>query len=401
MSATPLPTGLYVHYPFCIRKCPYCDFFSKPEGACRARDLKYLKALCDDFDSQEALLNGRRIMSVYLGGGTPSLCDPDIIARLIEHVRPHLEEGCEISMEANPGTTTRGKLRDFREAGVNRLSLGVQSFDSRMLRALGRIHDGAQARSAVEDALWAGFSNLNLDIMHGLPGQDPDMALSDLRIACSYPATHLSWYELTIEEGTRFGEHPPELPDEDDLAAIEDRGFSLLASSGFERYEVSAFARNGIKCLHNRNYWLFGDYLGIGAGASGKVFIDGRTLRRACPEDPQAFVEGRRGEYQEVPGQEIPFEYMLNRLRLYGDAGAPEYEKATGLPFETIRAGLEEAARLGCIELEGTTYRLTAFGRLMLNDVLELFLSEAPFNQIDHQQDQDQQGPEGRTGRGR
>jgi putative oxygen-independent coproporphyrinogen III oxidase len=396
MSLTPLPAGLYVHYPFCVRKCPYCDFFSLPEGPCRSRDRAYLKALCDDFDNQLGYLNGRKLQSVYLGGGTPSLCDPEFTGMLIEHVRPHLSDGCEISMEANPGTTDRAKLEDFLEAGVNRLSLGVQSFDDRMLKALGRIHNGAQARRAVEDALEAGFTNLNLDIMHGLPGQDPEMALSDLRTACSYPATHLSWYELTIEEGTRFGEHPPKLPDEDDLADIEEKGFPFLASSGFERYEVSAFARNGIKCLHNCNYWLFGDYLGIGAGASGKVFVDGRTLRRACPEDPQAFVEGRRGDYEEVPARELPFEFMLNRLRLYGDVGAPEFEKSTGLPFETIRAELEKAAELKCIELEGRTFRLTAFGRLMLNDVLELFLSEAPSHQIDHQQDQNREGPEGR-----
>lgn len=397
---TPLPASLYVHYPFCVRKCPYCDFFSKPQGACRSRDMRYARALCDDFDSQLALLNGRRLQSVYLGGGTPSLCDPDVIGMLISHIRPHLAEGCEISMEANPGTTDRGRLEGYLGAGVNRLSIGVQSFDDRMLKALGRIHSAAQARKAVEDALRAGFSNLNLDIMHGLPGQDPQMALSDLRAACSYPITHLSWYELTIEEGTRFGEHPPALPCDDDLEAIEDQGFAFLASCGFERYEVSAFARNGIKCLHNCNYWLFGDYLGIGAGASGKVFMDGRTLRRACPEDPQAFVEGRRGEYQEVPSQEIPFEYMLNRLRLYGDVGAAEYENATALPFETIKAGLEEASRLNCVELEGRTFKLTAFGRLMLNDVLELFLSEAPSHQIDHREDQDRKGPEGRTGRG-
>lgn len=397
---TPLPIGLYVHYPFCVRKCPYCDFFSKAEGAFRKRDLRYMKALCEDFDSSLYHLNGRKLQSVYLGGGTPSLCDPDITGMLIEHLRPHLAEGCEISMEANPGTTDRKRLEGFRDAGVNRLSIGAQSFDTRMLKALGRIHDGAQARAAVEDALASGFSNINLDIMHGLPGQDARMALSDLEIACSYPITHLSWYELTIEEGTRFGDRPPALPGEDELYAIEEQGFPFLLSSGFERYEVSAFARNGLKCLHNCNYWLFGDYLGIGAGASGKVFIDGRTLRRACPEDPQAFVEGRRGEYQEVPGHEIPFEYMLNRLRLYQDAGAPEYENATGLPFETIRAGLEEAARLNCVEMEGNSFRLTAFGRLMLNDVLELFLSEAPSHQIDHRQDQDRQGPEGRAGRG-
>lgn len=378
MSFTPLDLSLYVHYPFCVRKCPYCDFFSKARGACRERDLRYLKALCDDFDDQLTYINGRRIKSVYFGGGTPSLCDPDLIGAFLEHIKAYLTPSCEISMEANPGTTERSRFEGYLDAGINRLSIGVQSFDDGMLKKIGRIHTGAQAMSAVEEALGSGFRNVNLDIMHGLPGQSAAMALNDLKIAFSYDITHLSWYELTIEEGTAFGRKPPCLPSEKTLSETEKRGFSYLRSHGFERYEVSAFARNGIKCVHNCNYWLFGDYLGIGAGASGKIFMDGRTLRRACPEDPEAFIEGRRGEYLEVPADEIPFEYMLNRLRLYGSIGTAEFERSTGLSFETIRVKLAKAEELKCVELGNGKYTLTDFGRRMLNDVLELFLSETP-----------------------
>ncbi len=374
MSDTPLPLALYVHYPWCVRKCPYCDFFSKACGRDRSRDERYFRALLEDYEAQRRYLCGRKILSVYFGGGTPSLCPPDLIGDFLSKIRPDLTADCEISMEANPGTVDKKSLELFKQAGVNRLSLGVQSFDDESLKALGRIHDGAQARQALEAAFAAGFLNVNCDIMHGLPGQDVRRALDDLKIACSYPLTHLSWYELTLEEGTPFGFRPPVLPDEDTLADIEELGFLVMSDHGFAHYEVSAFARNGLKCAHNLNYWRFGDYLGLGAGASGKVFFKGRTLRRACPEDPEAYIQGSRGAYHETAKHSLPFEFMLNRLRLFEDFKKSDFEKAAALPFFAVEGTLRQCEEEGLITLHEDSVAVTAFGRRMLNDVLEKFL---------------------------
>lgn len=372
---TPLPVSLYAHYPWCVRKCPYCDFNSYGQGSDAARDARYFSVLAEDFRLSLSYLNGRKLVSVYFGGGTPSLASPEALGKFIELIGPSLGEGCEISMEANPGTVDEDRLRDFRGAGVNRLSLGIQSFNDRCLKALGRIHSASEARDAVEAALKAGFENVNLDLMHGLPHQSPGDALSDLKIACSYPVTHLSWYELTLEEGTVFGRHPPRaLPDEDSLAEIEERGFEYLADSGFARYEISAFARNGRCCVHNRNYWMFHDYLGLGAGGCGKIFADGVTLRRACPEDPVEYLKGNFGEWTRVPPEDLPFEFALNRLRIFGAIGKDEFTETTGLEFARLEDKLARARDMGLLTLAADAYELTARGRLMLNDILELFL---------------------------
>lgn len=373
-ASTPLDLALYVHYPWCVRKCPYCDFSSFGKGADKERDKRYFAALLKDFNLQSEFINGRKFVSVYFGGGTPSLCPPVLMADFLEQLKPYLAENCEISMEANPGTVDRAVFRDFYQAGVNRLSIGVQSFDDRALAKLGRIHRSKEAFSAVEQALKAGFSNINIDLMHALPGQSSDAALADLKKACSLDITHLSWYELTIEEGTVFGRHPPKLPDEDTMVDEEERGFAYLSEQGFERYEVSAFAKNNLKCVHNRNYWLFNDYLGIGAGACGKIFKAGITKRRSCPEDPELYISGDYGKYQSVDINDLPFEYVLNRLRLYGRVEDYEFTKTTALPYECLKKRLESAQNDGLLKLDAHGFELTHLGRRMLNDILELFL---------------------------
>ena len=373
-ASTPLDLALYIHYPWCVRKCPYCDFSSFGKGADKERDKRYFAALLKDFNLQSEFINGRKFVSVYFGGGTPSLCPPVLMADFLEQLKPYLAENCEISMEANPGTVDRAVFRDFYQAGVNRLSIGVQSFDDRALAKLGRIHRSKEAFSAVEQALKAGFSNINIDLMHALPGQSSDAALADLKKACSLDITHLSWYELTIEEGTVFGRHPPKLPDEDTMVDEEERGFAYLSEQGFERYEVSAFAKNNLKCVHNRNYWLFNDYLGIGAGACGKIFKAGITKRRSCPEDPELYISGDYGKYQSVDINDLPFEYVLNRLRLYGRVEDYEFTKTTALPYECLKKRLESAQNDGLLKLDAHGFELTHLGRRMLNDILELFL---------------------------
>ena len=373
-ASTPLDLALYIHYPWCVRKCPYCDFSSFGKGADNERDKRYFAALLKDFNLQSEFINGRKFVSVYFGGGTPSLCPPVLMAGFLEQLKPYLAENCEISMEANPGTVDKAVFRDFYQAGVNRLSIGVQSFDDRALAKLGRIHRSKEAYSAVEQALKAGFSNINIDLMHALPGQSSDAALADLKKACSLDITHLSWYELTIEEGTVFGRHPPKLPDEDTMVDEEERGFAYLSEQGFERYEVSAFAKNNLKCVHNRNYWLFNDYLGIGAGACGKIFIAGITKRRSCPEDPELYISGDYGKYQSVDINDLPFEYVLNRLRLYGRVEDYEFTKTTALPYECLKKRLESAQNDGLLKLDAHGFELTHLGRRMLNDILELFL---------------------------
>ncbi len=373
-DSTPLDLALYVHYPWCVRKCPYCDFSSFGKGADKDRDELYFAALLKDFNLQKEYVNGRKFVSVYFGGGTPSLCPPALMADFLEQIKPCLAKNCEISMEANPGTVDGEILKEFYQAGINRLSLGVQSFDDHSLARLGRIHSSKEAFFAVEQALNAGFSNINVDLMHALPGQSSDEALTDLKKACALGITHLSWYELTIEEGTAFGRHPPKLPDEDTMADEEERGFAYLSEQGFERYEVSAFAKKDLKCVHNRNYWLFNDYLGLGAGACGKIFKEGSTKRRSCPEDPELYMSGNFGEYQSVDANDLPFEYALNRLRLYGRVENFEFTKTTGLPYACLKKRLESAQNDGLLKFDAHGFELTHLGRRMLNDILELFL---------------------------
>ncbi|MGN0915587.1 MAG: radical SAM family heme chaperone HemW [Succinivibrio sp.] len=369
------PVGLYIHYPWCIRKCPYCDFnsYRKDKDCC---DKTYADTLIKDFKDSLTYLEGRKFISVYLGGGTPSLFPPAFLERLFKEIRPYVGDNAEISMEANPGTVTYELLKEYRDLGVNRLSLGIQSFNDNSLRALGRIHNGAEALRAVDAVHKAGFDNFNLDIMHGLPGQSLGMALDDLKKAVDSGATHLSWYELTLEEDTAFGANPPDLPDEDELSSIEMSGFDYLESNGFKRYEISGFSK-GKPCVHNLNYWYFGDYIGIGAGAHSKVFTDSKTRRRAHAQDVSDYInEVMVGDcsFDTVSEADIPFEFMLNRLRVFNEIGFDEFEKTTALPFSLVKDKILKAETKGLIKTGNDSYQLTSLGKWMVNDILEDFL---------------------------
>ena len=371
-----LPVSLYIHYPWCIRKCPYCDFNSYPKNKSVCTDESYLNALILDFKQNINLISNRKFNAVYFGGGTPSLFSPKLMEKLMHEISPYCEENCEISMEANPGTVSLETLKDYRSLGVNRISLGVQSFDDRELKLLGRIHDSKAAIEACNNVIKAGFDNFNIDIMHGLPEQTTQKALADIKIAASLGCNHLSWYELTLEEDTYFGSHPPKLPNEDNLADIEEQGFVLLKELGFNRYEVSGYTKDR-RCQNNLNYWFFYDYLGIGAGAHSKIKIGDKTCRRGNPQDPSSYIEevkNKKNNFFEVKKSDLPFEFMLNRLRVFDETKYDEFENTTRLNFSTVKDKLEKAKDDGLLQFSDTGYALTDKGRWMLNDILELFL---------------------------
>ncbi len=398
-----VPLSVYVHYPFCKRKCPYCDFNSYPKNkpGLRGGDGRYTKALAQELnlllERYAPLIEQRPIISLFLGGGTPSLWDLEQLADFLTLLREKLSfaPDAEWSMEVNPGTAVnQAYFKELLSLGINRLSIGVQSFDDSCLKALGRIHDGTQAERSAAAAREAGFERLNLDIMHGLPGQDVSLALADLDKAARY-ATHLSWYELTLEEDCYFGKHPPRLPDEQELEQMEQAGFDRLEQHGFRRYEISAFTRER-HCVHNENYWRFGDYLGLGAGAHSKLTARGsagkadgnrqgrqvKVWRRANAALPEAYVEqlaAGGAPYQQVDPEDLPFEFMLNRLRLFEPVAVADFEALTGLNFAlAVRDKLQQAQGFGLIEFaqDGQSFSVTSKGRLMLNSVLELFLDE-------------------------
>lgn len=371
-----LPVSLYIHYPWCIRKCPYCDFNSYPKNKSVCTDESYLNALILDFMQNINLISNRKFNAVYFGGGTPSLFSPKLMEKLMHEISPYCEENCEISMEANPGTVSLETLKDYRSLGVNRISLGVQSFDDRELKLLGRIHDSKAAIEACNNVIKAGFDNFNIDIMHGLPEQTTQKALADIKIAASLGCNHLSWYELTLEEDTYFGSHPPKLPNEDNLADIEDQGFVLLKELGFNRYEVSGYTKDR-RCQNNLNYWFFYDYFGIGAGAHSKIQIGDKTCRRGNPQKPSSYIEevkNKKNNFFEVKKSDLPFEFMLNRLRVFDETKYDEFENTTRLNFSTVKDKLEKAKGEGLLRFSDTGYALTDKGRWMLNDILELFL---------------------------
>lgn len=371
-----LPVSLYIHYPWCIRKCPYCDFNSYPKNKSVCTDESYLNALILDFKQNINLISNRKFNAVYFGGGTPSLFSPKLMEKLMHEISPYCEENCEISMEANPGTVSLETLKDYRSLGVNRISLGVQSFDDRELKLLGRIHDSKAAIEACNNVIKAGFDNFNIDIMHGLPEQTTQKALADIKIAASLGCNHLSWYELTLEEDTYFGSHPPKLPNEDNLADIEDQGFVLLKELGFNRYEVSGYTKDR-RCQNNLNYWFFYDYFGIGAGAHSKIQIGDKTCRRGNPQKPSSYIEevkNKKNNFFEVKKSDLPFEFMLNRLRVFDETKYDEFENTTKLNFSTVKDKLEKAKGEGLLRFSDTGYALTDKGRWMLNDILELFL---------------------------
>lgn len=379
------PLSLYVHLPWCVRKCPYCDFNSHVAGHHMDRD-RYVAALVRDLGAEAEVAAGRRIETVFLGGGTPSLFSPGQIDRLLSTVRAvfSVAEDAEVTLEANPGTVERGRLADYRAAGVNRLSLGVQSFDDEALRRLGRIHGAADVYRAWREAARARFDAVNLDIMYALPGQTAELAAADLERAAVLGPQHLSWYHLTLEPNTRFyAEPPPDLPDEDTTLEIERRGGELLAASGYERYEVSAFARPGFRCRHNLNYWRFGDYLGIGAGAHGKLTSpDGAVRRRLKPAHPRLYMErveaGGLDPGSRIGEADLAFEYMLNVLRLAEGFTEAEFTARTGLPFAAAAPGMAEARRLGLLrQRPAGRWRPSRRGRRFLNDLQALFLPQA------------------------
>ncbi|HEX6363547.1 MAG TPA: radical SAM family heme chaperone HemW [Albitalea sp.] len=373
------PLSLYVHLPWCLRKCPYCDFNSH-EAAAGVPEARYLEALRADLEASLPFVWGRRVSSVFIGGGTPSLFPPEAIDALLTDVRARLplDPGCEITLEANPGTFERDRFRGYRQAGVTRLSVGVQSFDDARLQAIGRVHDAAQAHAALAEARRA-FETFNVDLMYALPGQTLEALDADLDAALAYAPPHLSIYHLTVEPNTFFARHPPALPDEDTAAAMLDRIVERTSAAGLARYEVSAFARPGHRCVHNLNYWQFGDYLGIGAGAHGKLTFPHRIVRQVRYRDParymaQALAGAPVAQDEEVGRAQLPFEFMLNALRLAEGFELASFGERTGLPLTAIQRALDEAEKRGLIERDFQRVKPTARGFDFLSDLQALFL---------------------------
>jgi len=379
--AAPPPLALYIHLPWCLRKCPYCDFNSH-EARGEPPEAQYVDALIKDLEFALPSIWNRRIASVFVGGGTPSLFSAASIDRLLSGVRARvpLVPDAEVTLEANPGTFEREKFEGFRAAGVNRLSLGVQSFAPHQLTALGRVHDADEARAAAESAL-AIFGNVNLDLMYALPRQTLDEATADAAEAIAFAAPHLSFYQLTLEPNTLFHRHPPPLPDPDAAADIEEAVHEMLAAAGYRHYETSAFAQPGRECRHNLNYWQFGDYLGIGAGAHSKLSFPDRVVRQVRWKQPKQYLERVAAaaplmENAEVSRADIGFEFMLNALRLTDGVPAALFAERTGYPLLLVRDALAAAEARGLIERDPTLIRPTPLGRRFQNDLQALFLRE-------------------------
>ena len=371
------PLALYVHIPWCVRKCPYCDFNSH-ERAEALPEHEYVAKLMLDLEGLLPKVWGRRLVSVFIGGGTPSLFSPDAIDALLSGVRARmtLEPGAEITLEANPGTVEAARFRGFREAGVNRISIGVQSFDERMLAALGRIHGPDEARRAL-DAAAASFDNVNIDLMYGLPGQSAAMARADIEEAARSGVPHISAYQLAIEPNTVFWSRPPRLPAHDECADMQLVAEEILDRGGYDHYETSAFAKAKRRCQHNLNYWEFGDYLGIGAGAHGKVSFPDRVTRHERVKQPREYLISMNSLFGErdIPAAELPFEFMLNALRLIEGVPLVLFEERTGLPAMVLETRLKQAEEAGLLERDWKRMRPTARGQRFLNELLALFLS--------------------------
>jgi putative oxygen-independent coproporphyrinogen III oxidase len=374
------PISLYVHLPWCVRKCPYCDFNShaRPE---LLPESEYVAALLADLEGDLDLAAGRPVSSVFLGGGTPSLFGVDAIASLLQGLGARLPflPDAEITMEANPGTIEHGRFAGYAEAGVNRVSLGAQSFDAATLAVLGRIHGPEEIGAAVRELASAGLHNFNLDLMYALPQQSHAGALADLDAAIALGPAHLSHYQLTLEPGTAFYHRPPALPDDDESLEMQLACQARLAAAGFAQYEISGYARPGRQCRHNLNYWRFGDYLGIGAGAHGKATVAGQVLRTEKPRSPREYLRGDRDARvlrRVIPVRELPFEFMLNALRLVEGFTLADFEHATGLAAATVRGTLATQAARGLIEERDGRFRPTATGFRFLNDLISAFLPE-------------------------
>ncbi|MTD37253.1 radical SAM family heme chaperone HemW [Erwinia sp. CPCC 100877] len=373
------PLSLYIHIPWCVQKCPYCDFNSHALKGEVPHDDYVAHLLCD-LDGDLAYVQGREVATIFIGGGTPSLLSGTAMRQLLDGVRDRLRlaADAEVTMEANPGTVEANRFVDYQAAGVNRISIGVQSFSAPRLQHLGRIHGPEEAKRAARLAAGLGLRSFNLDLMHGLPDQTPEEALADLRQAIALNPPHLSWYQLTIEPNTLFGSRPPVLPDDDVLWSIFEQGHQLLTEAGYRQYETSAYARPGYQCQHNLNYWRFGDYLGIGCGAHGKVtFPNGGILRTAKTRHPRGYMQGDyRDRQHEVEDVDKPFEFFMNRFRLLEPAPRREFGLYTGLSESVVRPQIDDAITRGYLTETAEHWQITEHGKLFLNSLLELFLAE-------------------------
>jgi putative oxygen-independent coproporphyrinogen III oxidase len=385
VSAASDAISLYVHMPWCVRKCPYCDFNSHQLKSAQP-DSNYIDVLLRDFELELPRIGQRHIGSIFFGGGTPSLFQPEQFSRLLTELRRRMAfaDDVEITMEANPGTIERGRFPGYAQAGINRVSLGAQSFSATALQRLGRIHSADDTYRAVEELRAAKLDNFNLDLMYALPDQTLEEALFDVRTACALEPSHISYYQLTLEPGTVFHSRPPPLPDDDAAWQIQAGGQRLLAEAGYQQYEVSAYARSGSRCRHNLNYWLFGDYVGIGAGAHGKITVEPRRiLRTVKPKQPREYQEQIRraaglaalGEANQVADSDLPFEFMLNALRLNEGFTVRDYENRTGLPISDLRAPLLAGQERGLLAVTASGWQPTDLGLRFLNDLQASFLA--------------------------
>ena len=380
------PLALYVHVPWCVRKCPYCDFNSHVHKG-ELPEAQYVAALLSDLERDASAVAGRTVETVFFGGGTPSLLAAETVALRLDGVRERvaLAADAEITLEANPGTVEHGRFAGYRDAGINRISLGAQSFGDRQLQLLGRIHAAADTGRAVAELAQAGLGNFNLDLMYALPEQDLDGALADIDAALAFAPPHLSHYQLTLEPGTAYFTRPPPLPDEDLAEAIQTAGYARLAGAGYHRYEVSAWAQPGCECRHNLNYWRYGDYLGIGAGAHGKLTDAGAgtIVRTEKPKQPRTYLAAAAaaepiGVRQDVPAAARPFEFMLNALRLSAGFASSDFMARTGLPIDSQREPLDAALSRGLLAQTAAGWAPTDLGTRFLNDLQGLFLPRDP-----------------------
>jgi oxygen-independent coproporphyrinogen-3 oxidase len=385
LTALP-PLSLYIHFPWCEKKCPYCDFNShqikEGLGAKSGFDEeRYINALITDLETELPRIWGRQVHSIFIGGGTPSLLSAQGMDRLLSAIRAriNLEPDVEITMEANPGSVEAEKLAGFAKAGINRVSLGIQSFQDEQLKALGRIHNGAEAKRAIEIALQY-FKSVNLDLMFGLPMQTLEDAKRDVEAALSFNTPHLSFYNLTLEPNTYFASFPPKLPNEEVIDAIFEQNLELLTNAGYKRYEVSAYAKPGMECKHNLNYWRFGDYIGIGAGAHGKISFPDKITRQVRERHPETYMQSMESkgnalvESKDVPVADLPFEFMLNALRLTDGVATHTFAERTGLPLSAISKSLDEATKKGLLDSNPTLLKGTTQGLRYLNNLQEIFL---------------------------
>ena len=373
------PLSLYIHIPWCVQKCPYCDFNSHALKG-EVPHEEYVRHLLADLDIDLPLTSGREVGTIFIGGGTPSLLSSNAMQMLLDGVRTRLPLSpvAEITMEANPGTVEADRFSGYQRAGINRISIGVQSFSQQKLTRLGRIHGPDEAKRAAHLARDLGLRSFNLDLMHGLPDQSLEEALNDLRQAIELDPPHLSWYQLTIEPNTLFASRPPVLPDDDALWDIFEQGHQLLTAAGYEQYETSAYAKPGYRCEHNLNYWRFGDYLGIGCGAHGKLTQpDGRIVRTSKTKHPRGFMAGNYQDKQyDVADKEKPFEFFMNRFRLLEAAPREEFSRYTGLAEDVVRPQINQALSKGYLTETAEHWQITSKGQLFLNSLLELFLAE-------------------------